>query len=267
MSNRDGNRRVEGQRLVYYHQAADKDFWESQWKAYTTNAYYQPFQAGRLFTFDKIFKRHLPKQGRILEAGCGTAQFVVALRANGYDCFGLDYAFGALQRARKIVGALPLACGDLTALGIANDTFDAVISLGVVEHRREGPEPFLREMHRILKANGMLLISVPYFNPLRQWRAGRGAYQDDVSGLDFYQYAFSRREFFHLLEEAGYEITTWYSYAHQNTLSQELHGLKRMPSIVRTMIMRLSKYLPYVSAHLGHMLMVVARKKSQPSSR
>lgn len=257
---RDGNRRVENGRLAYYHQTANQGFWEDIWSKDVTPDYYKPFQAGKLHNFEKIFKRHLPKDGMILEAGCGTAQLVVALDANGYNCMGLDYAINALRKAREIVGPLRLVSGDLATLGISNDVFDAVISIGVVEHQRSGPEVFLYEMGRILKPGGLLMISVPYFNPLRLWRARRGAYQDDVNGFDFYQYAFSREEFCKILESAGYEIETTYSYAHQNSLSQELNWLNKVPDFIKRFILRVSKHVPYVNSELGHMLMVVARK-------
>lgn len=260
-SNRDGNRTVENGRMVYYHRAADQNFWEEVWFKEMTRDYYKPYLEGKLAYFDPIFKRHLPTNGLILEAGCGTSQLVTALRANQYNCLGLDYAFKALQQARQFVDGLRLMCGDITALGITSHAFDAIISIGVVEHRRSGPDVFLQEMRRILKPGGMLLISVPYFNDLRRWRAGRGAYQDDVTGLEFYQYAFTREEFCRILEGNGYEIEATYSYAHQNSLSQELHWLKKIPASLNKFIMRISKYIPYVNSDWGHMLMVAARKK------
>ncbi len=263
--NHDGNRRIENGRLVYFHKTADQGYWENLWEQEFDPASYEPFRAGKLYNFDRPFKRHLPKDGLILEAGCGPAQLVVALDANGYNCIGLDYAIHAMRKARQIVGSLRLVSGDLTALGISNDAFDAIISIGVVEHRRSGPEVFLYEMRRILKPDGLLMISVPYFNPLRQWRASRGAYQDDVSGLDFYQYAFTRREFCKILEDVGYEIETTYSYSYQHSLSQELRWLKTVHPVLRGFVLRFSKYIPYVNSELGHMLMVVVRKKISTS--
>lgn len=259
--NHDKGRRVEGDRLVYYNKTADQGFWEEVWLRDLTKDYYKPFHEGKLFTFERIFKRHLPKRGLILEAGCGTAQLVTALNALGYDCLGLDYAVNALRKAQELAGPLRLVSGDLITLGFSSNAFDAVISIGVVEHRREGPEPFLDEKRRILKPGGLLLISVPYFNPLRRWRAERGAYRADVSGLDFYQYAFTGGEFIRFLESAGFEVETWYSYAHQDALVQELRWLDSAPETLRKLILRASKYIPYINSRLGHMFMAVARKR------
>ena len=259
--NRDDNRRVENGRLVYYSRKADQGFWEDVWSKNMTPDYYKPFQSGQLYTFEKMFTRHLPKHGRILEAGCGTAQLVVALNVRGYNCMGLDFAARALGKAQQLTGPLKLFSSDLTALSLSDASFDAIISIGVVEHRREGPEPFLEEKYRIIKPGGVLLISVPYFNPLRLWRSKHGAYKDDVTGFDFYQYAFTRDEFIGFLERAGFQVETTYFYAHQNTLTQELHWLNRVPPYLKKAILRISKYVPFVNSELGHMLMVVARKR------
>lgn len=260
--NRDGNRRLEGERLVYYHQTANEHYWENLWNPFAAAEYYKPFQDGKLFTFEEIFIRHLPKKGLILEAGCGTAQFVAALNVRGYNCLGLDYAFRAMHTANQFAGPLRLICGDITALGIAENSLEAIISLGVVEHRRAGPEPFLNEMYRILKPGGVMLISVPYFNPLRQWRAAHGAYQDDITGLDFYQYAFRYEEISEFLKQAGFEVEKRYSYAYQNTLTQELYWLRNLPELAKKIVLRISKYIPYVNSEIGHMLMVIVRKKA-----
>lgn len=259
--NRDGNRILENGRLVYYKQTANREYWESVWLQYSAPDYYTPFRQGKLFDFEKIFKRHLPKKGKILEAGCGTAQLVLALNANGYNCMGLDYASDALGVAQRMAGPLKLVSGDLTKLGVSNDAFDAIISIGVVEHRYAGPEPFLNEMSRILKTGGVMLISVPFFNPLRRWRSRHGAYRDNITGLDFYQYAFTKEDFCRIIETAGYKIESTYSYSHQKTLSEELSWLKKLPAPLTKFIMRLSKHIPYVNSEIGHMLMIVARKK------
>jgi len=116
------------------------------------------------------------------------------------------------------------------------------------------------EMRRVLNPFGTLLISVPYFNPLRKWRARSGAYQDNVRGLDYYQYAFTRDEFCCFLMDVEFEIETTYMYSHQYMLTQELRWLKKIPESLTNLILRISKYVPYINSQAGHMLMVVARK-------
>lgn len=257
---KDGNRRVENGRLVYYSQKTDSDFWDAQWLTGLTSQHIAPYQQGLLGYFEKPFTHYLPTDGLILEAGCGTGQWVVALRARGYHCLGVDYAVDSLRRANQILQT-PYFGGDITKLGLAGSSCDAIISLGVVEHRKAGPEPFLNEMTRVLKPGGRLLISVPCFNPLRQCRARHGAYQDDVAGLDFYQQAFTREEFSHLLEEAGYKVLEAFTYDHRKSIRQEIRWVTNSGQFLSRIFQKISDYLPYVNSQLGHMLLVVAEKR------
>lgn len=156
----------------------------------------------------------------------------------------LDFATKTLAKVQKLAGLLRLISGNPTALGIVNNFFEAIISIGVVEHSRSGPESILNEKFRIVKARGLLLISVPYFNPLRLWRAGCRAYKDDVSNLDFYQSADTRQEFIDLLAMSGFEVKTIHSKSHLNTLTQGLSWLGQAPVFLKKFILRTSKYVP-----------------------
>lgn len=258
--NKDRNRRVVNGRLVYYSQKTDPTFWDEHWFKELSPQFFEPYLQGSLKFLEQPFLRHLPPNGLVLEAGCGTGQWVLALRARGYHCMGTDYAVDSLRQANKIVAA-PYFGGDITQLGLASACFDAVISLGVVEHRQSGPEPFLQEMTRVLKPGGKLLISVPYFNPLRLWRARHGAYQDDVTGLDFYQQAFTREEFSSILEKTGYKILDVFTYGHRQSLRQEIDWVTKSGPFLSRVFQKISDYLPYVNSQLGHMLMLTAEKQ------
>jgi SAM-dependent methyltransferase len=258
--NKDGNRRVENERLIYYFKNVDDQHWESLWEKTVKPNYFVPYQKGYLWLLEKVFTKHLPKNGLILEAGCGTSQWVIALRARGYNCIGVDYAMQALQRTSKIC-PITVFGGDLLQLGLAKESVDAIISLGVVEHRQTGPEPFLEEMSRVLKPGGLLLISVPYFHPLRRWRAAHGAYRDNVDGLGFYQQAFTFEEFSQIVVSHGYDIIDWTTYEHRQGLRQELPWMTKIGTIPSRILFKLTDYLPYIRKNLGHMLMLVGQKK------
>jgi SAM-dependent methyltransferase len=255
---------VQNGRLVYFHTTANEAYWEGQWSAVLTRAYFARFLRGELDTLERPFTRYLPKTGTVLEAGCGTGQVVAALRARGYDAVGIDYAEQTIDEVHKILPDLPLSCGDLTHLDqVAPETFAAIISLGVVEHRREGPEPFLDESRRILKPGGMLLISVPWFNPLRQRRARKGAYRDDVTGKDFYQYAFSVPEFTAYLNKAGFKVIDECPYDQRTGLGEDVPLMAKVEKILPLAkgVYRLSSMTSGVlNPLLGHMRLYVAQK-------
>ena len=94
----------------------------------------------------------LPREGLILEAGCGLGGPVIALRAAGYrNVVGMDYAHNALQAARRHTPGLPLFTGDLHAIPCAAASIGAYLSFGVLEHFEQGMGPGLAEARRVLR--------------------------------------------------------------------------------------------------------------------
>ena len=57
-SNRDSNRRIENGRMIYYQQTASQGFWEDIWSRNVPPDYYKSFQAGKLYDYEKMYKRH-----------------------------------------------------------------------------------------------------------------------------------------------------------------------------------------------------------------
>jgi SAM-dependent methyltransferase len=154
---------------------------------------------------------HLPKNGLIVDAGCGTARWPIYLRRLGYRCLGIEISHDACLLARRADPDIPLVQGDTRHTPLRDGAADAVLSLGVVEHDEAGPIAGLRELHRILKPDGLLAVAVPYNNPfrrlvmnhlltlvtLRRRRAGMS--------LGFAEYRFDRREMRGFLRAAGFE--------------------------------------------------------------
>ena len=66
-------------------------------------------------------------------------------------------------RARSL--QIFVTCSNVTKMPFRNDTFDAVTSLGVIEHFRNNLEVTvaLREACRILKVGGYLIVIIPNF--------------------------------------------------------------------------------------------------------
>jgi len=154
-------RNIVGSRLVYYRADADSLYWDDYWQKRLNHHWYARYDRGNLLYFEDVFLKYLPLTGRILEAGCGLGQMVMALRYRGYDCEGVEWADRTVEAVRQIYPELPIRSGDVTHLNVPDACYDAIISLGVVEHRYEGPEPYLQEAQRILNPDGVLLISVP----------------------------------------------------------------------------------------------------------
>ena len=101
---------------------------------------------------------------------------------------------------------MPVRLGNALHIDSPDSHYDTYLSIGVVEHRVEGPEPFLSEAHRVLKPGGKILISVPYFGPIRVLKSRLSMYDRKPPDLPFFQYGFTSKEFINYLQKAGFSI-------------------------------------------------------------
>jgi SAM-dependent methyltransferase len=80
-------------------------------------------------------QRGVAPGARILDAGCGTGGYALALAQRGYVVTGLDLSMPLLAEARKRTNPgrapLMLVCGDLLALPFASH-YDGILCRGVL---------------------------------------------------------------------------------------------------------------------------------------
>jgi SAM-dependent methyltransferase len=260
-------RRLEGDRLAYYWRTRTPRSWGEHWEENFTPEIYAGAERGKLGPFlDRPISCWLRGEGRILEAGCGLGQIVLALRRRGYEAEGVESARHTVEMVNRYRPDLPVRFGDVTCLDVPDGSYSAYISLGVMEHHREGPDPFLREANRVLASDGLAFISVPFFHLLRRWKAKLGAYRECVDGLPFYQYAFRKPDFRECLERGGFQLLQWAPYDSHKGLKDELPPLRwllRKRLWGRVLARRLEKS-SLLASPFGHMLLGVCRKFGNP---
>lgn len=246
--------------MVYCTASADADFWDAQWENRLSPRAYDKALKGDLGPFSFLLK-HIPADGKILEAGCGLAKTTVALRARGYDCEGVDFAPDTIRSVRELFPDLPVRQGDCLALNVPDDYYSAYLSFGVIEHREEGPEPFLVEAHRVLRPGGIAFFSVPHCHILRRLK-GLLCLYPPVSQREFYQYAFCPRELKGLLKSHGFRTIAVKGYASWKGLKDEiplLQKIYRLPKIGGAYA-TLTRILPGCDRFFGHMIGIVCKK-------
>lgn len=87
---------------------------------------------------------------KVLEIGCGEGFLLAAVRAS--DKTAIDISAEALRKARSRAGA-SFGVALAERLPFADNTFDLVFSVGVMEHFLDDKEA-LGEVHRVLRTNG-----------------------------------------------------------------------------------------------------------------
>jgi SAM-dependent methyltransferase len=99
-----------------------------------------------------------PPGARILDIGCGDGFHLSLLDAYGDPSWrleGIDFDHRAVEAARD--RGLEVHHGDLAESGLGADTYDVVYTLQTIEHVAN-PAGFLRDINRILKPGGRLVI-------------------------------------------------------------------------------------------------------------
>lgn len=99
---------------------------------------------------------------KILDVGCGTGKNVEALSKIG-DCWGIDTSPEAILFCKKR-GIKKVIRGSIEKIPFPKRSFDIITALDVLEHVDDSRS--LKEIYRILKAKGIILITVPAYPKL-----------------------------------------------------------------------------------------------------
>jgi ubiquinone/menaquinone biosynthesis C-methylase UbiE len=105
-------------------------------------------------------------EGRVLDVGCGPAVMEAELLRRGFQVTGIDTSIEMLRHGlNRLAGTAGrdrcrLVPGDAERLEFPDGTFDAVICMGVLEYLPTYNRA-LAEMRRVLRDDGMAVLSVP----------------------------------------------------------------------------------------------------------
>lgn len=198
-----------------------KNEWDAYWKSTSIEKELKLTQTDGLRL---IFNKYLPKNGKIIEAGCGMGKWIIYLSKKGYDILGIDNNRYALTKLRKTQPQVKTRLADITNLPYKDESFDAYLSLGVIEHFEEGPQKALQEANRILKTGGLAIIEVPYDSPLRKLKRKAEIFIMtiksplriifEILGLKkphkaykkiFYEYRYEKKELLKFINQAGFK--------------------------------------------------------------
>lgn len=108
------------------------------------------------------FVTHFKKHGRLLDLGCSTGIFLNGFKGSpNWNLFGVEINKKAAHIAQN--KGLNVFTGTLEEANFPNEYFDVVTMWDVLEHLHD-PASSLKEIYRILKPDGILVIRVPNEN-------------------------------------------------------------------------------------------------------
>lgn len=159
---------------------------------------YYPIYINKVELIDALLKRYGGPQGKTLDAGCGEGVLVEKYAGLGWDIVGVDknYASEYVQE------------GSITELPFADQSFDTVMALDVLEHLQYREQPkALTELLRVTRPGGVAIFSCPnlahFTGRLKMMFRGRLL---RTASANHHCGDRAMPEYRELFEKAGYEI-------------------------------------------------------------
>ncbi len=155
-----------------------KNYYENLPDLALNNNYY-------LKKFEKIKKLTGENKPKILDVGCGWGNFLRVLNKQKIPYLGIDINSEAI----KICKTKGFNCSKATIEELANRnrlSFSAITMFQVIEHLKN-PVPILLSAKKLLKKNGVILITTPNNNsPLRKIFQSKWSVYNESSHFVFY---------------------------------------------------------------------------------
>lgn len=136
----------------------------------------------------------------VLDAGCGAGMPIAHRLSQAYRVIGVDFSERQLSLAARHVPTAALACQDLTRLGLAAASFDAICSYYAIIHiPRAEHAGILADLYRLLRPGGLAFLCL-------------GAadldddFDDDFYGAHMYWSHYDAPANLELLRQAGFDV-------------------------------------------------------------
>jgi SAM-dependent methyltransferase len=140
------------------------------------------------------------RKGKLLDVGCGSGEFLNQMKGFGWDVHGVEINSVAASTGNR--RNLNIFCGELEKAGFPDNFFEVVVLSQCLEHVYS-PASYIKEIQRILKLGGTLIIGVPNFNCIES-----KIFRESWHALDVprHLYFFTIDSLGRYLERCGFEV-------------------------------------------------------------
>lgn len=163
----------------------------------------------------------LPGRGKLLEIGSFLGLFLDRIRADGWQVVGLEPYRPAANYARAKYG-LGIIEGVLPNAALPTARFDAAMMLHVIEHLPD-PAEGLRELRRVVRPGGVLVVETPRFNSLSFKLLGRR--ERSIQNCPGHIFFFTEQTLRQILEHNGFKVFRVERVGRTLTLERFLYNL------------------------------------------
>jgi SAM-dependent methyltransferase len=166
-------------------------------------------------------------KGVTLDVGCGRKPYAKTFFAGAEKYVGMDYLTDR---------STPDVVGSATDIPLGDASFDTVVCTEVLEHV---PDPLkaLREMYRVLKPGGYLILSTPMYWPRHE------------VPYDYFRYPYDG--LLHLIKTSGLELVQLYNRGHSYAfIGQTIQQVQPVPS--RPFSWLVNRFFLWCERHLKH---------------
>ncbi len=141
------------------------------------------------------------RAGRLLDVGCGYGFFLREMKARNWTVEGIEVCEAGAAQAR--LAGIRVFPQPLEILSLPAESYDAVTLFYVIEHVGD-PAATLKEIHRILRPGGIVLLRWPHTTPIVRL-LGPLARPFDLYHTPYHLYDFSPDTMARLLKRAGFD--------------------------------------------------------------
>jgi|SRR6266851_2652409 len=167
--------------------------------------------------------RSFPGRGLLVEIGSGLGYLLRAFQEDGWSVHGFEPWAAAALYAKRISG-VETEAKTLEEAGLPAKSIDVAVMLHVIEHLPD-PSATLKEIFRVLRPGGTLVLETPRYDSFMFWLLGRRERSVSCSG---HIYFFTNRTLAKLIEQAGFRIERSMAVGRSLTLDRLLWNLAIM---------------------------------------
>jgi 2-polyprenyl-3-methyl-5-hydroxy-6-metoxy-1,4-benzoquinol methylase len=194
-----------------------------------------------------MLNRLYPDRGKLLEIGSSLGFLLAEFKKDGWDVLGLEPNAFCCRYTKETHG-IEAVNGILEEAALAEGSLDVVLLNHVIEHM-DNPLSTLREINRVLKPNGHLVVETPRYDTLMFKLLGRRERSLNCAG---HIYFFTTQTLQNLCRAAGFRLVELDYVGRSLTLERLTWnmGVISKSERVKQLMDRVSRRLRFDKVHL-----------------